>query len=142
MNDNQPIVVERIYNAPIHKVWQALTDVKLMKQWYFDVPDFKPEPGCEFSFMGGTEEHQYKHLCRVTEAIVDKKISYTWRYDGYEGNSEVSFELFAVGDDKTKLVLTHTGLDTFPPVKDFAKSNFAGGWDHIINTGLKEFLEK
>ncbi|MES2373548.1 MAG: SRPBCC domain-containing protein [Bacteroidota bacterium] len=137
---NEPIVMERIYNAPMYTVWNAISNKDEMKKWYFDLAEFKPEPGFEFSFLAGEEGKEYLHLCRVTEAIPEKKLSYTWRYDGYEGDSEVSFELFPEGD-KTKLRLTHKGLETFPPIQDFKKENFVAGWTHIIGTALKEFLE-
>ena len=70
--------------------------------------------GFEFNFTGGPSEgKQYLHLCKVTEVIPEKKLTYSWRYGGYEGNSFVTFELFAEGN-KTELKLTHTSLDTFP----------------------------
>ncbi len=47
-----PFTIERIYNALIEKVWQAITDKDQMKQWYFDIAGFKPEVGFEFSFSG------------------------------------------------------------------------------------------
>ena len=95
--NTEPIVIEHVFNAPVNKVWAAISNRDEMKKWYFDLAEFKPEPGFDFSFVGGTEENKYTHLCRVTEAIPGKKLSYTWRYEGYEGNSEVSFELFALG---------------------------------------------
>src|ERR1700712_3760048 len=109
----EPLVFERTYTAPATKVWAAITDVKKMKEWYFDVPDFKPQVGCEFSFTAGTVEKKFLHLCRVTQVVPGKLIAYTWRYDGYPGDSEVTWELFDEGDD-TRLKLTHTGLHTFP----------------------------
>jgi len=142
VTETKPLVVEKTYNAPVEKVWQALTDVSKMKQWYFDLADFKPEVGFEFQFAAGEEGKSYLHICKVTEAIVNKKIAYTWRYADFPGESEVSFELFDEGE-KTKLVLTHTGLDSFPKNNpDFARKSFAGGWDHIINKSLEEFLNK
>lgn len=141
--NNTPIIIERTFNAPVDKVWAAITDKTKMKEWYFDLSEFKAEPGFEFQFYGeGKEGEKYLHLCTVQEAIVNKKLSYTWRYDGYEGNSLVSFELFSEGD-KTKLVLTHSGLETFPSATNaFAKENFVEGWTHIINISLKDNLEK
>ena len=105
--NNTPIIIERTFNAPVDKVWAAITDKTKMKEWYFDLSEFKAEPGFEFQFYGeGKEGEKYLHLCTVQEAIVNKKLSYTWRYDGYEGNSLVSFELFSEGD-KTKLNPPH-----------------------------------
>jgi uncharacterized protein YndB with AHSA1/START domain len=139
----EPFVIERIYNAPVTKVWQALTDNDQMKKWYFDIADFKPEPGFEFSFIGeGKEGEKFVHLCKVTEVIKEKKLTYSWRYEGFEGNSFVTFELFAEGE-KTKLKLTHAGLETFPAIAGnaFAKTNFAEGWTYITGTALKQFVE-
>lgn len=139
--ENKPIIVERKYNAPISKVWKAITDKEEMKQWYFDLAEFQPELGFKFQFIGGTEDNQYLHLCEIIEVIPKKKLTYSWRYDGYEGNSFVSFELFEKGDE-TRLKLTHRGLESFPNNPDFAKTNFEMGWDQIINTSLKEYLSK
>lgn len=59
-----------------------------------------------------------------------------------EGNSEVSFELFAEGK-KTKLKLTHTGLETFKTDNpDFAKESFIQGWTYFTTKALPEFLEE
>ena len=138
---NEPYVIERVYNAPIDKVWKAITDRDQMEQWYFKLADFKPVVGFEFQFEGGSEEKTYLHKCKVTEVMPGRKIAYSWRYEGYEGNSEVSFELFPEGD-KTRLKLTHSGIDTFPKEKDFARASFDAGWTYIIGTSLKEFAEK
>ena len=45
------VVVERTLNAPVAKVWKALTDVDQMRQWYFDLKKFRPEVGFEFEFV-------------------------------------------------------------------------------------------
>ena len=138
----EPFVIERTYNAPVEKVWQAITDKDKMKQWYFTLEEFKPEVGFEFRFTGGSEEMQYLHICRITEVIPQKKLTHTWQYDGYPGESFVTFELFDEGDNQTKLKLTHAGLETFPAMKDFARESFAQGWTYIIGKSLLEYLEK
>jgi uncharacterized protein YndB with AHSA1/START domain len=137
----EPFVIERTYNAPAEKVWQAITDKDKMKQWYFDLAEFKPEVGFEFRFDGGLEL-QYHHICKITEVEPGRKLTHTWQYEGYPGESFITFELFAEGD-KTRLRLTHTGLETFPQNnKDFKRESFSMGWTHIIGTSLKEYLEK
>ena len=141
--ENSAFVIERTYQAPTSLVWEAITNKDEMKLWYFDLPEFKPLVGCEFQFMGGpAEDRQYKHICQVTEVIPNKKLAYSWRYDGYQGNTLVTFELFDEGD-QTKLKLTHEGLETFPADNpDLAKENFVIGWNWLIGTSLMEFLEK
>ena len=137
----EPIIVERTFNAPITKVWKALTDVDQMREWFFDLKEFKPEVGFEFGFMVEHEGNAYDHRCKITEVIPQKKIAYTWRYGGHEGNSLVTIEL-SPEDDKTRLKLTHEGLDTFPKTPGFARENFEKGWTTLIGTELKQFVEK
>ena len=140
--NSEPIIVERTLNAPINKVWEAISDKETMKKWYFDFQEYKPEVGCEFYFVAGDDTRQFKHLCKLIELQEGCKISYSWRYEGYTGNSSVTFELFAEGE-KTKLVLTHSGLESFPAdAPELGRKNFEGGWDHIINVGLPGFVEK
>jgi uncharacterized protein YndB with AHSA1/START domain len=135
----EAVVVERTLNAPVAKVWKALTDVNQMRQWYFDLKEFKPEPGFEFEFAVEHEGMNYHHLCRVTEAVPERKIAYTWRYKGEEGNSLVTFELLPDGN-KTKLRLMHEGLETFPRTAAYARKNFEAGWT-AISTELQRFVE-
>lgn len=139
----EPFVIERTFNAPSSRVWKAITDKAKMKQWYFDLSEFKPEVGFEFQFPGeGHNCEKYVHLCKITEVIPGKKLTYTWRYENHEGNSVVSFELFEEGNS-TRLKLTHAGLETFLMNNpDFAKESFAEGWTQLIGTSLKEFVEK
>jgi len=139
-NVAEAVVIERTFNAPVAKVWRALIDVEEMRQWYFDLKEFKPEVGFEFEFVVEHEGNTYHHLCRVTEVIPQKKIAYTWRYKGEPGDSLVTFELFAEGD-KTRVKLTHSGIDTFPKTPAYARKNFMEGWTQIIGSSLKEFVE-
>ena len=139
-NLTEPVVIERTVNAPVERVWKALTDVDEMRRWYFDLKEFKPEDGFEFEFTVEHKGVKYHHLCKVTEVIPQKKIAYTWRYKGEPGDSLVTFELSADGD-KTRLKLTHVGLETFPKLPAFARKKFEGGWTEIIGSELKQFVE-
>ncbi len=91
--------------------------------------EFKPEVGFKFHFTGGpSPDKQYLHLCEITEVIPEKKLSQTWCYDGYPGNSFLTFELTPQAN-KTLLKLTHKDLGTFPkiiPILPSAISKKAG----------------
>lgn len=139
--NTEPIVYERTYNAPVAKVWKALTDKNDMKHWYFDIADFKPVVGFEFSFVGENEGRKFVHLCKVMEVVPQKKLKHSWRYEGFGGNSFVTWELFEEGKNKTRVKLTHEGLETFPQNKDFARQNFIFGWTEIVGTLLLNFVE-
>jgi uncharacterized protein YndB with AHSA1/START domain len=137
----EAIIMERNFEAPIARVWEALTDVDQMREWYFDLKEFKPQVGFEFEFIVEHEGNRYHHLCRVTDVVPEKKIAYTWRYKGEPGDSLVTFELFPEGE-KTRLKLTHTGIQTFPKTPAYARKNFEAGWTAIIGSELKQFIER
>ena len=140
-NVAEGVVVERTFDASITRVWKALTDVDQMRQWYFDLKEFKAEVGFEFEFVVEHEGTTYHHLCRVTEVIPQKKIAYTWRYKGEPGDSLVTIELSPEGN-KTQLKLTHTGIETFPKTPAYARKKFEAGWTAIVGTELKKFVER
>ncbi|SFQ37581.1 SRPBCC family protein [Parafilimonas terrae] len=138
---NGIVTVEKLYNAPVEQVWNALTDKDEMRKWYFNVSDFKPEKGFEFSFAGqGSKGEEYVHICKVLEVIPNKKLQYSWAYKGYPGYTVVTFELFEEGD-KTHLKLTHEGLESFAENgPDFTVTSFNGGWNEIVNVMLEKYL--
>ncbi len=57
---DEVLIVENILNTTAEDVWNAITDPVKMKEWYFDIPDFKPEVGFEFQFTAGSEQ---KNTC-------------------------------------------------------------------------------
>ncbi len=122
------VIVERTFQTPVSKVWKAITNKDEMKQWYFNLAEFKAEVGFEFEFSAGeSPEKEFLHHCKVVEVEFEKKLSYTWRYPKYFGTSVVTFELTAEGNT-TQLKLSHQGIDSFP--KDdpsFANESFSGG---------------
>jgi len=141
--DQNMVVVERLYNAPASDIWAAITEFDQMKQWYMkDLKSFKPVVGFETEFTVHHQGQEFPHLWKVTEVVPEKKITYDWRFAGNPGISFVTFELFPQGE-KTRLRLTHTGLETFNPEKNpaLARKNFKQGWMQL-GTELQTFLEK
>lgn len=136
-----PEIKEVLLNDPASKVWKAITDKNEIKHWYFDLVEFKPEIGFEFQFSVEMDGKNWLHLCKIRDVIIEKKLSYSWRYDGYGGDSIVTFELSKEGT-QTNLKLTHTGLETFAPEFPYTKEKFTEGWNQIIGNNLKKFVEK
>lgn len=140
--DNHPIIIEQTIESKTSSVWRAITDNEQMKLWYFDLPGFKAEVGYQFEFIGSTEDGiPYVHQCEITEVVQNKKLTYTWLYEGYTGSSSVTFDLTDYGNS-TLVKLTHIGVETFPSDNgDFSKANFVAGWTHIIKIALKDYVE-
>jgi uncharacterized protein YndB with AHSA1/START domain len=136
----EPLLVERTIDASPEKIWRALTEKEQIAKWFVPFSDFKPEVGFAFTFEGTDKSGETKrHLCKVTEVVPLKRLSYSWRYDGYEGESVVTFELIPEGT-RTKLKLTHAGLETFPETAHFARNNFLAGWT-AITSALQALVE-
>ena len=141
--NTDPIVVENIIDAPVSQVWNAITNKDEMKQWYFDIAEFELKKGFRFMFYGGDENKQYAHFCEIKEVIPEKKLSYTWSYENVPVETLVTFELSQEGPGKTKVKLTHSGVENFPAdMPEYAKENFIGGWNHIIGKALPGYFEK
>ncbi|MRR32887.1 SRPBCC domain-containing protein [bacterium] len=139
--NSDPVIVEETYASSPAVIWSALTNSAEMRQWYFAIADFKPTIGFEFSFKAGRPGSEMVHLCRVAEVVRERKIAYSWCYDGVTGNSLVAFELIPEGET-TRVRVTHSGLETFPKSNpDLAKENFVEGWTAILGESLKNYLE-
>jgi uncharacterized protein YndB with AHSA1/START domain len=141
--DTATVVKEVSINAPVSRVWKAITDKEEMKQWYFNIAEFEAKPGFEFSFEGQDDCRIYVHLCKITDVIPNKKLSYTWQYPDFPGIvTEVTFELFEENGG-TRVKLTHSGLGQFPTDNlSFTPGSFKAGWEEIIGKNLVEFAEK
>lgn len=140
---DEPIVVEQTFNADIDTVWKSITEVDLMRQWYFDnIPSFKPEVGLETQFTVSSQGRKFAHMWKVTEVVPGKKIAYDWSYENYPGDAFVVFELFELGSS-TRLQLTCTVREDFPQdIPEFQRESGVAGWKYFIKKSLKEYLEK
>jgi len=137
-----PFVIEMEYDVPVDKVWKAITDPDEMKQWYFDLPSFTSKVAAPLEFEKIEDPDTFNlDKSMAVEMIEGKKISYSWKYEAYPGNSLVTFELSGEGK-RTKLRFTHEGLETFPVSNpDMARDNILTSWSYMLDTAIKVFLE-
>ena len=131
------IRLERLYNHPVSKVWDALTDPAKMTIWFMDVEwDFKPGGKITFTFP---DEERTKSYGRFVSIEHEKLIEFFWENE--DGPDEFGrWELFPE-DDKTRLVLTYTRVQA-----NLATSVMTG-WHIVLNdfgdflNGNSEFLQ-
>ncbi len=143
LKNDPPIITQQNFNQPIKKVWNTLTKCELMRLWFFDnIPSFEAKVGFKTQFNVQSENRDFMHLWTVVEVIPLKKITYNWKYQNIEGDSNVTFELNETNQE-TKLTVTCEVLVDFPiNIPEFKTESCQAGWHYFINNRLKEYLSK
>lgn len=143
MKTSDPIIVKQTLNAPVKEVWEALTVLDKMRQWYFDnIPDFKAEAGFKTQFEVQSDTRSFQHKWEVLDVQPEKSIKYSWQFEGIEGLGYVTFAIQPQAEG-TLLTLTNTGLESFPDnIPEFTPESCRAGWEYFIQGNLKEYFTK
>ena len=137
------IIVEEAYKTSLINVWNAITETKEMKQWFFEqIESFKAEEGFETEFLVEVGDKKFTHEWKIVEVKRFQKIKYQWRYKEYTGDSFAFFEL-KEENGKVKLTFTAEVLEDFPDdIPEFKRESCIGGWNYFLKESLKNYLEK
>ena len=135
------VVVKQIFEVSKETLWNAITEHNQMIQWFFEnIPVFKPSVGFKTQFLVENEGRKFTHLWEIVEVIPNQKIVYNWKYEEYEGEGLVFFELLEHEKGAT-LILTNKWIGEFPQdIPEFSRESCIGGWQYFINGRLKEYL--
>ncbi|MGF3104874.1 SRPBCC family protein [Rossellomorea sp. DUT-2] len=127
-----------LFNAPIQKVWAAVSTSDGISSWFMP-NDFEPEVGHEFHIQSPFGPSP----CKVLELDPPHKLSFSWDIDGWV----VSFLLKEVGD-QTEFTLIHGGWkhDDAVVSKAHEKSSvirdrMSNGWVGIVGEKLRKVVE-
>jgi uncharacterized protein YndB with AHSA1/START domain len=136
-----PIVVAQTFDAPVSRVWTAITDAGQMREWFFaEMMEFEPIVGFEVAFNVSHEGKNYMHAWKLAEVVFEKKIVYDWRYEGIRGRGSVTWELDKIADG-TQLTLTNSIQEEFPQNDPaFRRESGEAGWNYLIKERLKDYL--
>lgn len=130
-----------LLNAPIDRVWKALTDQEELATWMLVPTDFKPEIGREFTFTGMADENSDGVIrCKVKEMVKNKKLVFTWNSALIKAETLVTIELDAKGA-QTQLTLVHSGWEKLPANAEIVRGHHDEGWDLRLNEKIKELVE-
>lgn len=137
------IVVSQHYRKTTSRVWQAITKLEEMKQWFFEnIPDFKPQVGFKIRFSVSTPNHDFIHEWEILEVVPEEKISYSWCYEGFKGYSTVTFSL-AEKNNGCELTVQCKGIESFPQnMEEFKPQSCRQGWEYFIQEQLTNYLNK
>ena len=141
--NDDPIIVEESFKSPVETVWNSITEIGLMRQWYFEnIPSFKAKVGFKTQFNVKSEGRNFLHMWEITEVVPLERIAYSWKFKEYAGEGLVLFEL-SVQNDLTMLKLTNSVIVSFPhDIPEFTRESCISGWEYFIQNRLKEYLEK
>jgi uncharacterized protein YndB with AHSA1/START domain len=139
---DEVIIVEQLLNSNVETVWKLITEVTHMQKWFFEnIPNFEAEEGFETNFIVDAGERSFDHRWRIIAVDPQKKISYDWRYEGYNGAAIVHFSLFPNGDS-TMLKFTCEITEDFPQdVPEFKRESCIGGWNYFLKESLPKYLK-
>ena len=107
------IHIERIFDAPRDRVWRAMTDPKLLAQWWgrgnkLVIERYELERGGHWRFVEHSPEDGVTGFeGRYREVTPMQRLSMTFEWDGMPGYPGVTTAVFEdLGDGRTKVVST------------------------------------
>ena len=140
------VYVTYIATTP-EKLWQALIDTDLMRQWWVDpgagcarinVSDWKPGSPWEHQRTDGSGTVDM--VGKVVESAPPRRLVYTWARPADAGDdakhSRVSFDIEPYSDGLVRLTVIHDDLERDPQML----AGISGGWPKVLSN-LKTFLE-
>jgi uncharacterized protein YndB with AHSA1/START domain len=132
-NATRSLVIERELPYPTSKVWRALTEGPLIKEWLMD-NDFEPALGRRFA-LRSTPVPNWDGIinCEIIAIEPGKKLAYTWATLGTE--TVVTFTLTAT-DAGTHMHMEHSG---FRLDQDAAYKGATYGWQKFLG-GLEKLV--
>src|SRR5947209_4351993 len=107
---DREIRVERVFDAPRERVWSAMTESKLLAQWWgrghelvIESNDLKP--GGKWRFVEHAPEGVFGFEGRFREVKAPERLVLTFGFDGMPGHEVVNtMALEDLGDGRTRLV--------------------------------------
>ena len=140
MQTNFKIEYKTTVKSPLEKVWDALTNPEIVKQYFFGtelVCSWKV--GEEIVFQGEWEGTKYKDIGKVLEYSHNEKLAYSYlsNWSGKEDRPEnylwVSYEVKTI-EEGTELIICQTNYD-----EERAKHS-QENWASLID-GMKKIIE-
>src|SRR5690554_1957229 len=142
MLNNKKVTESKRIHAPAEAVWRALTDKKLIKQYFFGTEaESEWKKGSPITFTGEWEGQEYVDKGTIREIDNEKLLSFDYwssmsgLVDKPENYATVTYEMES-GNGQTELTVTQEGFKD-----EEAYEHSASGWQEILKN-LKALVEK
>jgi uncharacterized protein YndB with AHSA1/START domain len=136
--------------ASAETVFRALTDPAELTQWFPDAAEFEPKVGAKsrFTFYKDSNRRNKERETdkvssgRVLDMVKNKKLAYTWQPEGVPDFPEtiVTWDLESLGDNRTRVTLTHRGFTGKEP-SSVSYEGHNQGWSFFVEE-LVKYCEK
>ena len=109
---DREIHIERIFNAPRERVWQAMTDPDLVAEWWgrgnkLVIEKLEVERGGHWRFVEHADGETHGFEGRFLEVTPQDRIARTFEWDGMPGYTiRETAEFTDLGDGRTRVVST------------------------------------
>ncbi|HVZ39964.1 MAG TPA: SRPBCC family protein [Candidatus Kapabacteria bacterium] len=138
MSSETFVYVTYIATTP-DRVWQALIDGELTRQYWGNENVSDWQPGSKWEHVSGDEKRTVRVVGEVLEAVPNRRLVMTWAEPANAADrsaySRVAMDIEPVGD-MVRLTVTHDQLD---PASDMPR-RIGNGWPRVLSS-LKSFLE-
>ena len=109
---DREIRIERVFEAPIERVWQAFTDPELLAQWWgrgnkLVIERMVVERGGHWRFVEHSPDGVHGFEGRFREVTPMERLVQTFEWDGMPGYVAIDTAVFEdLGDGRTRVVTT------------------------------------
>ena len=131
LSGDRELLIERTFDAPRDRVWQAYTDPKLVGKWWgrgnkLDIERMEVSPGGRWRFVEHSADGDLGFEGQFREVTKPERIVQTFAWDGMPGHEIVdTLTLEDLGDGRTKVVTNSV----------FASKEEC---DEMLKTGMEE----
>lgn len=105
---------ELVINASVSRVYDAITDMKQLQQWFPDVVSLEPKVGGKilFKFSNSLMDIPDTIEGKIITLEKNKKLEYTWSHPDVPNFpiTKVSWNLVKLDKTKTRVVVIHSGF--------------------------------
>lgn len=147
MSDNYSVIHrEIIINAPIDKVFLAVSDQEQLTNWFPDIAVLEKREGGRVSFKFLKEnkknlDRDHEMTGKVIKFIPNNELSYTWNFQTkpeFSKDTIVTWRFESLDKNKTKVILSHSG---FSENDRQQYGEHSEGWTWFV-TRLDNYLTK
>ncbi|MFC9896617.1 SRPBCC family protein [Nocardia sp. NPDC127579] len=129
---DRDIHIERVFDAPLARVWAAYTRVEQLSQWWgrgnrLDIERWEFRKGGHWRFVEHSDGEQHGFEGRFREIVPEERIVQSFEWDGMPAHVAIDTATFVdLGDGRTK-VITDSIFHTAEERDGMVQSGMEGG---------------